>query len=41
MARMLSAAPNRLIFKSIPLNDTDEIIAARVAAVRQTAVHEA
>jgi hypothetical protein len=38
VARMLSAAPNRLSFNSIPLNDTDEMIAVRVAAVRQTAV---
>jgi len=38
MVRMLSAAPNRLILNSIPLNDTDEMIAVRVAAARQTAV---
>ena len=35
---MLSAAPNRLIFNSIPLNGTDEMIAAGVVAARQTAV---
>jgi hypothetical protein len=38
---MLSTAPNRLSFNSIPLNDTDEMVAARVAAVRQTAVPQA
>ena len=37
VARILSAAPNRLSFNSIPLNDTDEIIAAGVAEARETA----
>jgi hypothetical protein len=37
-ARMTNAAPNLLIFKLIPLNGKDEMVAAGVAEARQIAV---